>query len=190
MYLCNMLSTLILSVFLLFSVATASSLTVAIHPSAVLPNPNTLPPSTHATLTTLSVSSLPEEQQQSLPLRAPLTRSSAFVFRNLTSSQPGSPSSYLLDIHARDIVFAPLRVDVGADGAVLGVWEMPRGNGWENKGLEKFTVTSSIQGDIVTVDARALAKREYLENRPKCEKSPPAFILSLYSRPVAHRMYR
>jgi hypothetical protein len=60
-------------------------------------------------------------------------------------------------------------VDVDADGNVLGVWEMFRGNGWENKGLEKFTATASGQSEIVTVDARALAKREFFEQRPKCK---------------------
>lgn len=168
--------TLSLSALLLSSVAAAASaLTVAIPPSAILPNPNTLPPSTHATLTTLSAP-LPEEQQQLLPLRAPLTRSSTFVFRNLTSSQQGSRTSYLLDIHSRDVVFTPLRVDIGADGSVLGVWEMFRGNGWENKGLEKFTATASSQGDLVTVDARALGKKEFFEQRPKCESFHPPFF--------------
>ncbi|KAK2766186.1 hypothetical protein FQN54_007702 [Arachnomyces sp. PD_36] len=177
MHLPRVSSTFLSAFVLLISTATASILTIAIPPSAVLPNPNTLPPSTHATLTALS-SSLSGEQPQSSPLRTPLTRSSTFVFRNLTSSQQGSRTSYLLDIHSHDIVFSPLRVDVGADGDVLGVWEMFRGNGWDNKGLEKFSATASNQGDVVTVDARVMAKREFFEQRPKF--SP----LSLFKNPM------
>lgn len=64
---------------------------------------------------------------------------------------------------------------------MLGVWEMFRGNGWENKGLEKFTATASSQGDLVTVDVRALSKREFFEQRPKCE-SLPFYLFRFHSK--------
>lgn len=60
----------------------------------------------------------------------------------------------------------PFRVDVSADGNVIGVWETLRGHPWENKGVEKAMVAAG--GDVV-VEARVLGKRGFYEERPKCE---------------------
>ncbi|KAI1428529.1 hypothetical protein F5Y12DRAFT_31105 [Xylaria sp. FL1777] len=132
------LSTLLL-LLLASSPASAATITLSIPPSPQLPNPATLPPSTHATLTALGAS-----------LRAPLTTANTFVFGNVT------PGSYLGDVHSATHGFAPLRVDVlsnaDADAGTAAadvagrvgeeeqvqvrVWETFRGNDWENKGEE------------------------------------------------------
>ncbi|RYC65697.1 hypothetical protein CHU98_g486 [Xylaria longipes] len=115
---------------LLLSPAAAATVTFSIPPSAQIPNPAALPPSTHATLTALGAS-----------YAAPLTVDNTFVFRNVT------PGSYLGDVHCATHGFAPLRVDVipvtaGQDqkphgeDVSLRVWETFRGNDWENKGEE------------------------------------------------------
>lgn len=82
------------------------------------PNPFLLPPSTHATLSSLHKR-----------LDAPLTAVNTFSFHNV------SADSYLLDVHCATDTFQPLRVDVGEDGAVKA-WETFRGNEWGNKGEE------------------------------------------------------
>src|SRR5262249_55532402 len=118
------------------------------------------------------------------PLRAPLSRASTFVFKNLTAG----PASYLLDIHSRDFVFAPYRVDISADGRVAGVWETYRGNAWETKGAEKAVSPEEGQGggeSSVLVEAKVLSKRGFYEERPKCESSflpPPSVCLYLVCR--------
>lgn len=152
----------------------ASSLTITIPPSNFLPNPNVLPAGTHATLTTLSESPNGNDNI----LSAPLTSSSTFTFPSLpapSKSESGSgsqpkPKSYLLDIRSREYVFAPYRVDVAADGTVIGVWETFRGNAWSNRGAEMFvaTVGGSAIEDVI-VPAKVLARRGFYEERSKCE---------------------
>jgi hypothetical protein len=68
-------------------------------------------------------------------------------------------------------VFAPHRVDIGADGRVVGVWETYRGNAWDNKGAEKVVGRGEWQvgGENVLVEAKMLAKRVFYEERPKCQ---------------------
>ncbi|TRX97341.1 hypothetical protein FHL15_001619 [Xylaria flabelliformis] len=126
---------------LLSPAAAATTVTFSIPPSPQIPNPAALPPSTHATLTTLGAS-----------YAAPLTVDNTFVFRNVTSG------SYLADVNCATHGFAPLRVDVipvaaaaGADrnsngeeedDMSLRVWETFRGNDWENKGEEIRPVTA------------------------------------------------
>ncbi|KAL1848042.1 hypothetical protein Plec18167_008737 [Paecilomyces lecythidis] len=163
----------------------ASSLTITIPPSNFLPNPNVLPAGTHATLTTLSES--PKANGNDNILSAPLTSSSTFTFPSLpapSKSESGSgsqpkPKSYLLDIRSREYVFAPYRVDVAADGTVIGVWETFRGNAWSNRGAEMFvaTVGGSAIEDVI-VPAKVLARRGFYEERSKF--SP----LSLFKNPM------
>ncbi|PMD26483.1 hypothetical protein NA56DRAFT_641196 [Hyaloscypha hepaticicola] len=109
---------------LVLPLALAIHIRVSIPSSQQLPHPNSLPASTHATLTTIS-------NTYSAPLRADNT----FDFRNVSSG------SYLLDVHCHTHTFAPLRVDVrevvidevGSDKEV-NVWGTFRGNEWNNKG--------------------------------------------------------
>jgi len=71
-------------------------------------------------------------------------------------------------------VFAPYRVDVAADGKVLGVWETFRGNPWDNRGAEKFNAVDATAKDV-TVEAKLLTRRVFYEQRSKC-KLPPGWI--------------
>ncbi|KAI6708968.1 hypothetical protein PZA11_003145 [Diplocarpon coronariae] len=122
-------------------------LRIAIPSTAILPHPATLPPSTHATLTTLSRS-----------YSAPLTVSNAFDFRNVSSG------SYLLDVHCSTYAFAPLRVDV-TEGAAVQVWGTFRGNEWDNKG-EKVDIRE-VEGRVGVwgFEVRAAGKKEYFIER-------------------------
>jgi ER membrane protein complex subunit 7 len=140
---------------------TATTLRVQIPPSNLLPNPNTLPASTRATLTS---STSPQ-------LDALLRRGSVLEFNNLTT-----PGSYLLDIFARDFTFAPYRVDITTpeDGTAIieGVWETYRGTRWDDKGpllggsSADPTNAPPLQPQIITVSAKVLTKKNFYEDRP------------------------
>ncbi|KAL5355450.1 hypothetical protein BJX96DRAFT_170684 [Aspergillus floccosus] len=162
----------LLSVLATVTTTAASALTITIPPSTLLPNPNALPAGTHATLT-----SLPGTQDGlvSHPITAPLTRSATFVFPRLPTSQA---ESYLLDIRSKEFVFAPYRVDVAADGSVIGVWETFRGNPWDNRGVEKFAAFPGGEKGDVSVEAKVVARRGFYEQRSKF--SP----LSLFKNPM------
>ncbi|KKK19125.1 hypothetical protein AOCH_002848 [Aspergillus ochraceoroseus] len=197
---------------LLFSLPTpavsASSLKIVIPPSTLLPNPHSLPPGTHATLTSLSRPLDPSASSREQPtrksiLKAPLTRAASFVF-DLALNAPApattnaaAQSSYLLDIRAPEYVFAAYRVDVSSEGELLGVWETFRGNAWENTGVEKFSSSSSSastsesesesesessrsasSADVIIIDAKVLGKKAFYEIRPKF--SP----LALFKNPM------
>jgi len=151
-------TTMLLLLFTLLVNLAAASLTINIPPSAHLPNPNVLPATTHATLTT---------SNQEHILSASLTRSSTLVFRNIPS---GHPESYLLDIRSSEFIFAPYRVDVAADGSILGVWETFRGNPWDNRGAEKYVVDVANKRTVnVIVEAKVLGRKNFYQERAKCE---------------------
>ncbi|OOF94435.1 hypothetical protein ASPCADRAFT_208941 [Aspergillus carbonarius ITEM 5010] len=151
-----------------------SALTITIPPSNLLPNPNFLPASTHATLTTLTTT-----ENNHRILTAPLTRSATFLFHHLPTST--KPESYLLDIRSPEYVFAPLRVDIAADGSLIGIWETFRGNSWDNRGAEKFivdaTAATSTTSDV-TVDAKVLARKGFYEERSKFS------LMALFKNPM------
>jgi len=139
---------------LLAQVALSTHLRIAISPTNLLPNPATLPPSTTASLTTLS----------SLH-RAPLRVDNTFDFRNVTSG------SYLLDVHCHTHAFAPLRVDVH-EGEVneVEVWGTFRGNEWANKGEALAARKVTEEGKLIWgFEVKAGAEREYLLERAGCE---------------------
>ncbi|KAJ5105118.1 hypothetical protein NUU61_002465 [Penicillium alfredii] len=157
--------------FLLFTcLVSSSSLTIIIPGSNLLPNPHVLPATTHATLTTL-----PSAGKDHI-LTTSLTRSLTLVFRDL----PSSPESYLLDIHSgADYVFAPYRVDVAADGSILGVWETFRGNPWDNRGAEKYVIDVACEPENdVVVEAKVVGQKSFYEERSKF--SP----MSLFKNPM------
>lgn len=143
----------------------SSSLTVSVPSSGPLPNPHALPATTHATLTTL-----PSSAKDHI-LSASLTRAATFVF-DLPSS--ATAESYLLDIRsAGGYVFAPYRVDVAADGSVLGIWETFRGNPWDNRGAEKYVVdVAGKKQDDVVVEAKVVGRKTFYEERAKCKLLP------------------
>ncbi|KAK5122750.1 hypothetical protein LTR85_003665 [Meristemomyces frigidus] len=119
-----MLSLSHLALLLCANLASAARLTVSIPPSPpLLPNPSTLPPSTHAVLVG------PPGVHYDVPIR----RDSTFVFPDVAEA------SYLLTLHSRDYFFPPLRVDVSkaADESqqqTIQAWQTFRGNEWDNKG--------------------------------------------------------
>lgn len=132
------------------ALASAAKLTINIPPnSPALPNPATLPASTHATLI----------GAPGIKFSAPLRRDNTFVFDSLPES------SYLLAIHARDHFFPPYRVDVGhtegeTSQEILHVWQTFRGNEWSNKG----PYLGSAQGEL-NVDIRPAAQKEFYQSR-------------------------
>jgi hypothetical protein len=141
----------ILSLLSAAVLTTAARLTINIPPnSPALPNPATLPASTHATLI----------GAPGIKFSAPLRRDNTFVFDSLPES------SYLLAIHSRDHFFQPYRVDVGhSEGSdtaqeIVHVWQTFRGNEWGNKG----PYLGSAQGQL-RVDIRPAAQKDFYQSR-------------------------
>ena len=121
---------------LLFTTLTsAANLSISIPPSPPqLPNPATLPPTTHAVLL----------GPPGIHYSASLRRDNTFAFQDLPSA------SYLLTIHTRDYFFPPLRIDVAnaADEAqpqTISAWQTFRGNEWTNKGPHYGTGKGELQ---------------------------------------------
>ncbi len=168
----------------------ATTLVISIPPSAHLPNPNTLPQSTHATL----LSGVPQVP----PISTPLTTRSTLEFHNLTlpPSPDLSPQSCLLTISALTYVFASYRVDIipggSADGGAVieGIWETYPGSAWSDRGpilggkaaqgggasgsMVNTAGSSSKEAlpeqeqepeQIVRIDAKVLLGREFYEQR-------------------------
>lgn len=127
---------------------TALALDVTLILPAYHPDPLSLPPSTHATLSSLG-------QRFS----APISDASTFVFRNVT------PGSYLADVHCATDGFRPLRIDVGGGDVVLA-WETYRGNDWDNRGeAVPLTETETVKGFQV----KSMGSKLYFNERPACK---------------------
>lgn len=150
----------------LLSVATAAATTtvnLVIPATHMLPNPRSLPPQTHATLSSFHSGA-----------SAYLSPANTFAFHNV------SEGSYLLDVHSPTHAFAPLRVDVlpvvsgaGQTGdeertarLKVAAWETYRGNDWNNKG-EAAAVTNGG-----ALEVRALGPKNFFMERSSC-KWPP-----------------
>lgn len=137
------------------------------------PNPFALPPTTHATLSTLS-------EYRS----APLSSVNTFVFHNVT------PGSYLADVHCTTDGFRPLRIDVSVDqdGAeLIQAWDTFRGNEWGNKG-ELVPVREGSAGK--GVDVKSIGKKMYFMDRPSCmSSSSPALSLGEKKNPSFLRVF-
>lgn len=136
----------------------AASVTLSVPSSPVLPNPYTLPPSTRATLSTLSAS-----------FSAPLSVQNTFVFNNVTA-----PGSYLVDVHCATHAFAPLRLDIAADGS-LSAWETYRGNDWDNKG--EVYASKDFENGGKGFEVRVLGGKNYFVERSKCMSPLPLLPL-------------
>jgi hypothetical protein len=124
----------------------AASLKIQIPPSTILANPNTLPASTHATLTT----------GQGPPIQAPLRKGNVFEFQDLPKA-----GSYLLDIYAHDYTFAPYRIDIGADDKISAVYETYRGTQWSDHGVQLVAEPTAA----VTIQAKVMSKKSFYEER-------------------------
>ena len=153
----------ILSLLGAAALASAARLTVNIPPSPpALPNPATLPASTHAVLI----------GAPGVKFSAPLRRDNTFVFESIPES------SYLLTIHSRDHFFAPYRVDVGhtegeATQEIVHVWQTFRGNEWSNKG----PYVGSAQGEL-KVDIRPAALKDFYQARSGFS------VMSIFKNPM------
>jgi hypothetical protein len=146
---------------LLAPLSLCAHLRLTIPSTNILPNPSVLPPSTTASLNTLSHH-----------LTAPLRVDNTFDFRNV------STGSYLLDIHCHTHAFLPLRVDVHDGGleaaSKVEVWTTFRGNEWGNKGesvvvreVEKEGV-KGMGSQVWGFDVRVQAGKEYFLVRSGC----------------------
>lgn len=153
----------ILSLLGAAALASAAKLTINVPPSPpALPNPATLPSSTHAVLI----------GAPGIKFSAPLRRDNTFVFESIPES------SYLLTIHARDHFFAPYRVDVGhTEGEsaqeIVHVWQTFRGNEWSNKGPS----LGSAQGEL-QVDVRPAALKDFYQARSGFS------VMSIFKNPM------
>lgn len=130
----------------------AASLRVQIPASNLIPNPYTLPSSTHATLTSGTEP----------PRTALLRRGDYFEFANITTA-----GSYLLEVRSRDFVFAPYRIDIApstadsAEALVSGAWETYRGTKWEDRGV---ALVAAPTKDL-TLTVKTLSGKNFYEQR-------------------------
>ncbi|KIV92795.1 hypothetical protein PV10_04061 [Exophiala mesophila] len=134
-----------------FILAHTASIRVQIPSSNLIPNPYTLPSSTHATLTSGS----------GPPLKASLRRGNYFQFDNVTTV-----GSLLLDVYTRDFVFAPYRIDIApsADSTgtvIIGAWETYRGTRWEDKGVALVAAPTTD----LALSIKALTSKNFYEQR-------------------------
>lgn len=130
------------------ALTSAARLTISIPPSPpLLPNPATLPSSTHAVLLG------PPGVRYDVPLR----RDNSFIFPSLDSA------SYLLSIHSRDHFFPPLRIDVSSEGSSepsISAWQTFRGNEWSNKGPHYGTGQ-----DELSIEVRPIGEKQFYQER-------------------------
>lgn len=124
--------------------ASAARLIISIPPSPPhLPNPSTLPSSTHAVLL----------GPPGVRYDAPIRRDNTFLFPSL------EPGSYLLTVHSRDHFFPPLRLDVSSN-QTLSAWQTFRGNEWSNKGSLYGTAQ-----DALSIEVRPSGVKEFYQER-------------------------
>ncbi|KAG5984416.1 hypothetical protein E4U55_004878 [Claviceps digitariae] len=151
---------LLLSLLLpLLPSTTATSLILSLPPT---PNPFALPPTTHATLSTLSAHH-----------SAPLSSLNTFIFHNVT------PGSYLADVHSPTDGFRPLRIDITQedDGQdTVQAWDTFRGNEWGNKG--EVVPVKRDGGAAHGIEVKSLGKKVYFVDRPSFS------ILSILKNPM------
>lgn len=134
-----------------FILAHTASIRVRIPSSNLIPNPYTLPSSTHATLTSGS----------GPVLTASLRRGNYLQFDNVTTV-----GSHLLDVYTRDFVFAPYRIDIfpSADATgtvVIGAWETYRGTRWEDRGVSLVATPTTD----LTLSVKTLSTKNFYEQR-------------------------
>lgn len=144
-------SLIMLAASALAATANAAQLIVSVPPSQLLPNPSTLPSSSHAVLL-----GSPGTQLDSL-----IRKDNTFVFTDL------APSSYLLTVHATGYAFPPLRVDVipaptgqSESSANITAWQTFRGNEWSHTG----PVMGSAQ-DTLRIALPPIALKDYYTQR-------------------------
>lgn len=126
------------------ALSSAARLVVSIPSSQLLPNPSTLPSSTHAILL----------GPPGVRYDAPIRRDNTFVFDDIPDA------SYLLTLQSRDHFFPPLRVDVTKAPAetaqTISAWQTFRGNEWSNKGPSYGTG----KGDLI-IAVNPIAQKDF-----------------------------
>lgn len=132
------------------STVLGASLRVSIPASNLLPNPNTLPASTHAVLTSGS----------GQPITAVLKKGNYFDFSDIPTA-----GSHLLDIYSREYVFAPYRIDTlktsNSSTVIIGAWETYRGTKWEDRGV---ALVAAPTGQL-DMSAKVLSKKNFYQQR-------------------------
>ena len=141
----------LLALLQLINPAVAASLRVSIQPSNLLPNPSTLPASTHAVLTSDSGE----------PIRAVLKKDNHFDFTDIPTT-----GSHLLDIYSRDYVFAPYRIDItpasdSSHARIAGAWETFRGTKWEDRGVALVAAPT----EQLDMSAKVLSQKNFYDER-------------------------
>ncbi|OAP64663.1 hypothetical protein AYL99_00635 [Fonsecaea erecta] len=129
----------------------AASLRVSVMPSNILPNPNVLPASTHAVLTSGSGE----------PIRAVLRKGNYFEFPEISTT-----GAHLLDIYSHDYVFAPYRIDISpssdsAGTVIAGAWETYRGTRWDDRGVALVAAPT----EQLDMSAKILTRKNFYEQR-------------------------
>jgi hypothetical protein len=145
----------LLSLLPIITPTLCARLAISIPPTQFLPNPSTLPSSTHATL-----------HAHGVPISTLLTRSNKFLFDDV------APGSYLLNVHCRDYHFEPLRIDIVANdtapgGEYVTSWQTFRGNEWDNKG-EIRGQGHGADPEGVKIEARPTGVKDYYQPRQGC----------------------
>ena len=147
---CKMAAFLLLALCAAFGIVSSASLRVSIPASNLLPNPNTLPASSHAVLTSGS----------GQPITAVLKKGNYFDFSDIQST-----GSHLLDIYTHDYLFAPYRIDISTSSnsstQITGAWETYRGIRWEDRGV---ALVAAPTGQL-DMSAKVLSKRNFYEER-------------------------
>lgn len=129
--------------------ALAASIRINLPPSTLLPNPNVLPASTHATLTTASGNEL----------KAIIRKGNYIEFPSVSI-----PGSHLLNIYTRDYTFAAYRIDVSPTAEITGAFESYRGTQWSDHGVALTPGGQPTRS--LTITAKVLAKKQFYETRP------------------------
>ena len=145
----------LLSLLPILTPTLCARLAISIPPSQLLANPSTLPSSTHATI-----------HAHDAPISALLTRSNTFFFDDV------APGSYLLNVHCRDYLFEPLRIDIVANdtapgGEFVTTWQTFRGNEWDNKG-EIRGQGYGADPEGVKIEVRPTGVKDYYQPRQGC----------------------
>ena len=129
----------------------SASLRISVQASNLLPNPNVLPASTHAVLTSGTGE----------PIRTVLKKGNYFDFTDITTT-----GSHLLDIYSRDYVFAPYRIDISpssdsSNTLVAGAWETYRGTRWEDRGVALVAAPT----EQLDMSAKVLSQKNFYDER-------------------------
>lgn len=145
----------------------AASIRINIPPSTLLPNPNALPASTHATLTSSSGSDL----------KASIRKGNYIEFPSIPTV-----GTHLLNIYTRDYALAPYRIDVALSPTdpsvteITGAFETYRGTQWSDHGVALTSGGKSTQS--LVINAKVLARKNFYETRQGFS------VLSLLKNPM------